>query len=100
MLNMKLIKTDTGAEVKLIGYLDATNAKDAQIHLVEAANRFDNLTLDLEKLEYISSAGLRALRESYLTMRRKGGKYLVKSVTKPVMEVFEITGFAGMLTFI
>ena len=100
MLRMKLIKTDTGAEVKLIGRIDATNAENTQAHLVEAANRFGDLILDLELLEYISSAGLRALREAYLTMRRKNGRFLIKNVTKPGMEVFEITGFAGMLTFI
>ena len=100
MLNMKLIKSDAGAEVKLIGHLDATNAKDAQTRLVEAATRFDNLTLNLEELEYISSAGLRAVQTAFLTVRRKGGKFLVKNVTKPVMEVFELTGFAAMLTFV
>lgn len=100
MLNMKLIKSDAGAEVKLIGRLDATNANHAQVHLVETVNRFDNLTLDLEKLDYVSSAGLRALKETYLAMRSKGGRFLIKNVTKPIMEVFEITGFAGMLTFI
>ena len=100
MLNMKLIKSDAEAEVKLIGRLDATNAKDAQIRLVEAATRFDNLTLNLEELEYISSAGLRAVQTAFLTVRRKGGIFLVKNVTKPVMEVFELTGFAAMLTFV
>ena len=45
-------------------------------------------------------AGLRALKRVHVTMRRKGGALMVKNVTKPVMEVFEITGFAGMLKFI
>ena len=97
---MKLFLTDDGAEVKLIGRLDATNAKNAEEHMVGAAERFDNLTLDLEQLDYISSAGLRALQTAFLAMRRKGGKFEIKGVTEPVMEVFQITGFAGMITFI
>ncbi len=100
MLNMKLFSTDDGAEVKLIGRVDATNAKAAEEHLVEAAKRYDNLTLNLEQLDYISSAGLRALQGAFLTMRRKGGKFLVKGVNRNIMEVFQITGFAGMITFI
>ena len=33
-------------------------------------------------------------------MRRKGGSLVIKNVSKAVMEVFEITGFAGMLKII
>ena len=33
-------------------------------------------------------------------MCRKGGKFQIKGVSEPVMEVFQITGFAGMITFI
>lgn len=100
MLNMKLVNRDTEGELKLIGRLDTNTATDAEAHMVEAAKRFDTLILNMEQLEYVSSAGLRALKRAYLTMRRKGGTLLVKSVTSQVMEVFEITGFAGMFKFI
>lgn len=100
MLSMKLINRDTEGELKLIGRLDTNTAADAEAHMTEVANRFDTLILNLAELEYVSSAGLRALKRAHLTMRRKGGTLLVKNVTKPVMEVFEITGFAGMLRFI
>lgn len=100
MLNMKLIKRDTEGELKLIGRLDTTTAADAETNMVGVVNRFDTLILDMEQLEYVSSAGLRALKRVHIAMRRKGGTLLVKNVTKPVMEVFEITGFAGMLKFI
>ena len=100
MLNMKLINRDTEGELKLIGRLDTNTAGDAEEHMIAAGERFDTLYLDMAELEYVSSAGLRALKRAHLTMRRKGGTLLVKNVTKPVMEVFEITGFAGMLRFI
>ena len=100
MLNMKLISRDTEGELQLIGRLDKSTAKNAETHMVEAGNRFDTLILDMAQLEYVSSAGLRALKAAFITMRRKGGTFLVKNVTKPVMEVFELTGFAGMLKFI
>ena len=100
MLNMKLINRDTEGELQLIGRLDTNTAADAEAHMVQAAERFDTLILDMAQLEYVSSAGLRALKRTHITMRRKGGTLLVKNVTKPVMEVFEITGFAGMLKFV
>lgn len=100
MLNMKLINRDTVGEVKLIGRLDTNTAADAEASMIEVVNRFDNLILNLEELEFVSSAGLRALKRAHIAMRRKGGSLAVKGVNKPVMEVFQITGFAGMLKFI
>ena len=100
MLNMKLINRDTEGELKLIGRLDTNTAGDAEEHMIAAGERFETLYLDMAELEYVSSAGLRALQAVFLTMRRKGGKFLVKGVNKTIMEVFQITGFAGMITFI
>ena len=100
MLNMELITDNDKGELKLIGWLDASNAADAEASMVQAAERFDTIIVDLAALDYVSSAGLRALKMLYLTMRRKGGKLLVKNVTKPIMEVFEYTGFAAMIKFI
>lgn len=100
MLNMKLINRDTEGELQLIGRLDATTAADAETKMVELTERFDTLILDMAQLEYVSSAGLRALKRVHIAMRRKGGALLVKNVAKQVMEVFEITGFAGMLKFV
>jgi anti-sigma B factor antagonist len=55
------------------------------------------LTLDLEKLEYISSAGLRVLLAAQKTMSRQGEMKLV-NVNEIIMEIFEITGFSDILT--
>ena len=98
MLNIKLINRDTEGELQFIGRLDTTTAADAEAHMIAAGERFDTLILDMSQMEYVSSAGLRALKRAHITMRRKGGALLVKNVTKPVMEVFEITGFADILT--
>ena len=100
MLNMKLIHRETGEEVRMIGHLDNNSAADAEKILVDLVGRCDHLTLDMEQLEYISSAGLRALKRAHLAMRRKGGVLAAKNVSKMVMEVFEITGFAGMLKIV
>ena len=100
MLSAKLIKRDAEAELKLIGRMDTNTAADAEAAMLQAAERFDTLTLNMEKLEFISSAGLRALKVAHIAMRRKGGTLLVKNVPSNVMEVFEITGFAGLLKFV
>lgn len=100
MLNMKLVDRGTEGELLLIGRLDTNSAGDAEAIFNDMAARFDTLVLDLQGLEYVSSAGLRALKRAHMAMRRKGGSVAVKNVNKMVMEVFEVTGFAGMLKVI
>ena len=55
------------------------------------------LILDFEKLEYISSAGLRVLLSTQKTMNKQG-TMVIRHVNETVMEVFEVTGFVDILT--
>lgn len=71
---------------------------------MEVAPTFDSLqqyaggtiVLDCEKMEYISSSGLRL----FLTLRKatstKGGKVIVKHITNEIRQVFVMTGFLNL----
>ena len=56
-----------------------------------------NLVLDVKGLEYISSAGLRVLLSAQKKLQKVGSMKVV-NVCEEVMEVFEMTGFADILT--
>ena len=99
-MNISLIKHGSDAELKLDGYIDAVNANDVEKILVDVAARYDNLTFDMQKLEYVSSAGLRDFKHIYMDVRKKGGVIYAKNVDKAVMEVFEITGFTRLFKFV
>ena len=99
-LNISLIKHGSEGELKLDGYIDASNATEVENVLLDVASKFDSLTLDMEKLEYVSSAGLRAFKRLYMEMRRKGGALQAKNVDKAIMEVLEVTGFTRLFKFI
>jgi anti-sigma B factor antagonist len=99
-MKVDLIKHGQDAELKLNGYIDATNANDVDKILSDVVAKFDNVTLDLAKLEYVSSAGLRAFKHAYMELRRKGGVLEAKNVSKAVMEVFELTGFTRLFKFL
>lgn len=99
-MKVNLIKHGNDAELKLIGFIDAGNAAEVEKILVDVVGKFDNLLLDMEKLEYVSSAGLRAFKRAYVELHRKGGGMTAKNVTKSVMEVFELTGFTRLFRFI
>lgn len=99
-MNISLIKHGSDAELKLDGYIDAVNSGDVEKILVDVAARYDNLTFDMQKLEYVSSAGLRAFKHIYMDLRKKGGVIYAKHVDKAVMEVFEVTGFTRLFKFV
>ena len=99
-LKVDLIKHGRDAELKLNGFIDATNANDLDKILSDVAAKYDNLTLDMAKLEYVSSAGLRAFKRAYMELHRKSGLLSAKNVSKSVMEVFELTGFTRLFKFI
>ncbi len=84
----------------MIGRLDSNTSVEAEKVVMDLTERFDELILNMQDLDYISSAGLRILKKAFMAMRRKGGSLKLKNVNKMVMEVFEVTGFAGLLQFI
>ena len=80
--------------VMLDGRLDTTTAPELESFLCENYDGLTALTLDCEKLSYISSAGLRVLLTAH---KRLKGEMKLTSVGELVMEVLELTGFADIL---
>ena len=99
-LDVNLVKNGNTAEVQLDGYINAQNANDLYDILGEVVGKFDHVVLDMEKLKYVSSGGLRAFKHAYLELRKKGGTLQAKNVNKMVMEVFEVTGFTRLFKFV
>ena len=83
--------------IKLAGRLDTTTAPALDKTINEDIADVKNLVLDVKELEYISSAGLRVLLGAQKKMQ-KVGSMKVTNVCEAVMEVFEMTGFADILT--
>ena len=97
---MKLINRDSEGELLLIGRLDATTSPEAEELFLQMTQRFDKLTLHMGELQYISSAGLRVLKKTYMAMVKKNGTLELSHVNKMVMEVLEMTGFSGLLKIV
>lgn len=95
---MKIQKTDeSGAlTINLEGRLDTATAPELERELGEL-NGVQDLIFDMKNLEYISSAGLRVILKAQKVMNAKGAMKLV-NVGESIMEVFQITGFADILT--
>ena len=82
----------------LVGRLDATNSKlfeDKILATIDGGEK--QLVIDLSKLEYISSSGLRVFLLASKRLNPAGGKVVLCSLKEPVRQVFEIAGFSSIL---
>ena len=96
---MTIDKKANGSEltIALEGRLDTTTAPQLEGELRTSLNGVTELVLDFAKLEYLSSAGLRVILAAQKIMNRQGSM-VVRNVNDTINEVFEITGFADILT--
>ena len=96
---MEIIKNKNGAsfDVSLVGRLDTTTAPALESVVTGELGGISELIFDFEKLEYISSAGLRVLLAAQKTMNKQG-RMVICNVNSDIMEVFDITGFSDILT--
>ena len=100
-MTIKLVKQPPdGAQLHLEGRLDTTSAPAAQEAFLKVAGEYAKIVLDFSQLAYVSSAGLRALLMLQKQVNRTGGSLTLTSVSPAIMEVFEMTGFSGILNIV
>ena len=94
-MNINFNKENNILNLALDGRLDTTTAPEFESFLNANYEGITFVSIDCEKLVYISSAGLRVLLSAQKKMK---GSMKLTNVCELVMEVFEITGFADILT--
>ena len=95
-MNVTMNRNGNELTVELEGRLDTVAAPELEEQIEPALEVVEKLIIDLENLEYISSAGLRVMLTTMQTMEEQG-EMIVRNVGPDVMEVFKLTGFAGIL---
>lgn len=96
MLRISKTSENNIGRIELDGELDTLSAVDFQKEIEGFMDDIDELTIDMDKLTYITSAGLRVLLIIAQTMDEKGGLKVI-NVCSDVMDVFEVTGFEEVL---
>lgn len=96
-MTIEKMRNNNELTVSLEGRLDTVTAPSLEEELKANLDGIQELVLDFQKLEYISSAGLRVLLMAQKTMNKQGSM-VIRNVNETIAEVFEITGFADMLT--
>ncbi len=95
---MNIIKSvnDNEMIIKLEGRLDANTAGELERELINL-DGIEKLVFDFIKLDYISSTGLRILLQCQKRMAKYGG-ITVRNINVEIRDIFDITGFDGIIT--
>ena len=97
MLNIEKTAEDNKITYVLEGRLDTATSPELEDEVRDLPEDVQELVFDLEKLEYISSAGLRVILAAQKIMAKQGEMKVI-NVNDTIMEIFEVTGFTDILT--
>jgi len=97
---MQITETRDGDTIQLTveGRVDTTTAPDLQKSILDAFQKGKHVIIDFSAVEYVSSAGLRALLLGQKTATSKGGSLKILNVCDAVKQVFDMSGFSKILT--
>ena len=95
---MTITKTQEGTKltVAIEGELNTNTAPDLEKEFETCLDGITSLVIDAQNMEYISSAGLRALFGAAEVMQDKGDMVVINS-NEEVKNVFEVTGFVDII---
>ena len=96
-MNITVNKEGEISVVAIEGRLDTTNYGELEHHLSALTeNGEKQILLDLEKLEYVSSSGLRILLMFLKKIKAVDGRFMLCSLSSDIREIFEISGFINI----
>jgi anti-sigma B factor antagonist len=91
--------TQGGATIVAIdGEIDANSAPEAMERVLPLAQPGCRLVLDMRKVPYMSSAGLRMLLATYRQITGKDGKVVLVGVVEEIRDTMSATGFINFFT--
>ena len=91
-------KNGTILTAKPEGRLDSANSPGFEQRLETEMAGMTEVIIDLEKVEYVSSGGLRVLLGAQQEMEDRGGAMKVIHVNQQIMQILDMVGFLDILT--
>jgi len=99
-MEIKKTQIEGTGVLNLVGRLDVITSPKLQESLLEIISESQTIELDFSEVAYVSSAGLRVLLLGEKNAKASGKTMSIKNVPPKVLEVFQITGLAGVLTIV
>ena len=89
--------SDGTLQLDVEGKIDALTSEEFQNVVLKAFTKSNTVIVNLEKVQYMSSAGLRALILGEKTAKSKGGQMIIINTQPQVLDVFRVAGFDSLL---
>lgn len=85
--------------LRLAGRLDASTVGQLERAMADAqAAGIRAIVIDMSRLTYVSSSGLRVLLSGRSAIRKKGGDFFLCALSESVREVFDMVGFSAIFS--
>ena len=96
-MTIEEIKSENRIQLNVEGKIDTISYMDFQNAVLKSFQKSHDIVINMEQVQYISSAGLRALFLGQKTASSKGGSLKIINVPDSVKDIFRVTGFEKVL---
>ena len=96
-MEINILKENETSIVVIEGRVDTVTSPDLESAVKPLINMGASVVFECEKLEYISSAGLRVVLATHKQLTACAGKFAIRHLNREVKSVFDITGFSKIL---
>lgn len=97
-MEINISTTDDITSVQLIGDIDGSSAPAAQAKILPLAQPGSRILLDMSRVGYMSSAGLRMLLSTYRQLTAKAGHIVLVGLSEDIQDTMSVTGFLKFFT--
>lgn len=96
-MEINILKENETSIVVIEGRVDTVTSPELEAAVKPLINMGASVVFECEKLEYISSAGLRVVLATHKQLTACAGKFAIRHLSREVKSVFDITGFSKIL---
>ena len=96
-MEINILKENETSVVVIEGRVDTVTSPELESAVKPLINMGASVVFECEKLEYISSAGLRVVLATHKQLTACAGKFAIRHLNREVKSVFDITGFSKIL---
>ena len=98
-MEVKILEQNGEIVVAIEGRVDTVTVTELEMKITPIWGKpAIKMFFDCEKMEYISSSGLRIVLSAHKQVTAKGGKFILRNLTREVRSVIDLTGFSRILT--
>lgn len=99
-MNLNITTDNNIVIISIEGSIDSKTAGDLQSQIMGKVSETNNVLLDLTKVDYVSSAGLRVLLMIYRQIKTRNGKVILVGVSEEIKDVMSMTGFINFFEIV